>query len=54
MEIDMMKWTGKLALDLIALAGLGYQAKALQDENSDFVTTFRAYGSVSLFIECPP
>ncbi|KAI0318198.1 cytochrome P450 [Amylostereum chailletii] len=42
-EIDMLDWMGKLALELIAQAGLGYTFKALEGENSDFGQALKSF-----------
>ncbi|KAI0308554.1 cytochrome P450 [Amylostereum chailletii] len=42
-EIDMLEWMGKLALELIAQAGLGYTFKALQGENNDYANALKSF-----------
>ncbi|KAI0317187.1 cytochrome P450 [Amylostereum chailletii] len=42
-EIDMLEWMGKLALELIAQAGLGTTFGALQGENNDYARAIKIY-----------
>ncbi|KAI0318183.1 cytochrome P450 [Amylostereum chailletii] len=42
-EIDMLDWMGKLALELIAQAGLGYTFKALEGENNDYALALKSF-----------
>ena len=42
----MLEWMGKLALELIAQAGLGYSFKALEGENNEYATALKTYAFV--------
>lgn len=39
----MMDWMGKLALELIAQAGLGYTFNSLQGENNDYANALKSF-----------
>ncbi|KAI0318197.1 cytochrome P450 [Amylostereum chailletii] len=43
-EIDMLEWMGRLALDLIGQAGLGYSFGALQGVDNDYARSIKSIG----------
>ncbi|KAI0318192.1 cytochrome P450 [Amylostereum chailletii] len=42
-ELEVLEWMGRLALELIAQAGMGYTFNALQGENNDYALALKTY-----------
>ena len=51
-EIDMDDWMGRLALELIAQAGLGYSLHALQGKSNKYADALKSFTCVFCLLRC--
>ena len=50
-EVDIADWTGKLALELVGQAGLGYPFGALEGRDDEFCRAVKEWVSVKWFLK---